>query len=300
MITLRHIEVFNAVMRAGSVTGAARILNVTQPAVSSTLKHFENRLKIKLFLRNGARLEPTPEAHAIYPDIAGIFGRIDAVERLAQDLAGGRLGTLSVAAAYPIANSYLAEAVATFIAERPSVRVTLQSLVSPQVLDRVANREVEVGLAYEPVSSPEVEVEMFMQTDIACVMPADHPLAARREVKIRDLASHSLITYMPQTMLRPHIDKALEEAGVTPDIRVQVGISLTGIMLAYQGAGVALVEPYLLSTMPFSGLVARPLRPRIQVNTYLLTQKASQPSIVMTDFLRHLKALKARMRRKRY
>jgi DNA-binding transcriptional LysR family regulator len=289
MITLRHIEVFHAIMRTGSITAAARMLNVTQPAVSSTLKHFESRLNMKLFLRAGGRLHATPEAEAIYPDIAGIFGRLEAVANLAQDLAGGRLGTLSIAAAHPVANSYLPKAVASYIKEHPQVRVTLQSLPSPQVLDQVVNREVELGIAYEPVFSPEVEVETLMLTRIDCVMPQDHPLAGKAFITTRDLANHPLITYLPQTMLRPHLDRAFGKTAVSPNIRVQVGISLTGMMLAYHGAGLALVEPFLLSTMPFSGLVARPLRPSIEFKTLMIRHKSSPPSLAMSDFISHLK-----------
>ena len=69
--------------------------------------------------------------------------KVDAVNALTQDLVGGRLGSLSIAASFPIANGYLAKAVATFIADRPKVRVALQSLTSPQVLDRVVNRPLK-------------------------------------------------------------------------------------------------------------------------------------------------------------
>ena len=95
MINLRHVEVFYAIMRAGSITEAARVLNVTQPAVSVALKQFEARLQMKLFDRVGGRLQPTPEAKALLPDIAEIFGRLGAVERFSQDLAEGTRGMLS-------------------------------------------------------------------------------------------------------------------------------------------------------------------------------------------------------------
>ena len=98
MINLRHVEVFYAIMRAGSITAAARVLNVTQPAVSVALRQLEARLRMKLFDRSGGRLQPTPEARALLPDVAEIFGRIGAVERLSQDLASGARGVFTVAA----------------------------------------------------------------------------------------------------------------------------------------------------------------------------------------------------------
>lgn len=290
MINLKHVEVFHAVMRTGSVTAAARMLNVTQPAVSATLKHFESRLQMKLFERAGGRLIPTPEAQALLPDVAGIYGRIEAMERLAQDLAGGRLGTLSIAAASPIANGYLARAVASFLQAHPGARITLQSLASPQVLDRVANREAELGVAYEPVVHAEVQTELLAHNSIACVMRQDHPLAQRTEILVPDLAPHSLITYLPQALLRPYVDRALSEAGISPNITVQVGLSITGIALAYHGAGIALVEPQLLESMPLPGLVARPLLPRIEVKTLLLLHRTTPRSRLLEQFVTHLRS----------
>jgi DNA-binding transcriptional LysR family regulator len=290
LINLKHVEVFHAVMRTGSVTAAARMLNVTQPAVSATLKHFESRLQMKLFERAGGRLIPTPEAQALLPDVAGIYGRIEAMERLAQDLAGGRLGSLSIAAASPIANGYLARTVASFLQAHPGARITLQSLASPQVLDRVANREAELGVAYEPVVHAEVQTELLAHNSIACVMRQDHPLAQRTEILVPDLAPHSLITYLPQALLRPYVDRALSEAGISPNITVQVGLSITGIALAYHGAGIALVEPQLLESMPLPGLVARPLLPRIEVKTLLLLHRTTPRSRLLEQFVTHLRS----------
>jgi len=89
MLNLRHIEIFHAIMRTGSMTAAAQALNISQPAVSAVLKHFESRLQMPLFKRVGGRLKPTPEALALLPDIAEIFTRLDAIERFSRDLAGG-------------------------------------------------------------------------------------------------------------------------------------------------------------------------------------------------------------------
>src|SRR3546814_6538313 len=90
MMNRRQMEVFHAIMQTGSVTAAARVLHVTQPAVSAVLKHCEEQLGLKLFERTGGRLQPTREAEAIFPDIAGVFGQLEEVKDLTQDLAAGR------------------------------------------------------------------------------------------------------------------------------------------------------------------------------------------------------------------
>ncbi|ETF04713.1 hypothetical protein W822_03975 [Advenella kashmirensis W13003] len=290
MINLRYLEVFHAIMRSGSITAAARSLHISQPAVSEMLKQAESRMKIQLFERTGGRLTPTPEAKALFPDVASVFGRLDAIDRQVQDLAGGRLGNLSLAAAFPIANGYLTKAVATFLATRPSVQVALQSLTSPQVAERVAYGEAELGLAYNFESlSKAVEAEVLVDSAIACVLPESHPLAKYDEIDLKDLAPYPIITYLPQAVLRGYVDRALADAGVAPVVAVQVSLSLTGIMMSYYGAGIALVEPFLLTSLTFPGLVARPLRPYISLKTLLIRPAGASRSLVANDFVEELK-----------
>lgn len=290
-MNLRHLEVFHAIMRTGSVTAAARQLNISQPAVSSVLKHCETQLKMPLFMRAGTRLVPTPEALALYPDVAAIFDRLAAVDRLSQDLEGGLQGTLSVAACFPVANGIMAQATAAFMVERPDVRISLYSASSPIVLQQVANREVELGVAYGPVVHPEVDTEVLLRMSIACVMSDTHPLASRKAIDVRDLQPFPIITYLNQSPMRSFVDLALSEAGITPTICSQVSVSLAGMMQARFGSGIALVEPFLLFILGLPGLIARPLNPRIEVSTLILRHRTSPRSRLMEDFLAQLRSL---------
>lgn len=290
MINLRHIEAFYAIMRAGTITEAARVLNVTQPAVSVALKQLEGRLKMNLFDRVGGRLRATPEAKALLPDVAEIFGRIGAVERLSQDLARGARGVFTVAATPPLCDGYVAKAVATFVAKRPGVKVGLLSIASTIVLDRVINREVDLGVVYEPVVSAAAHVEQLSAATIGCIMPARHALAKRRAVRVTDLAPHPVITYLPQALLRPYIDRALSDRKSALNIAVETSTAATAIMLAVQGAGIALVETTLFTARPIPGFVMRPLEPRVQLKILLLRPRQGAASRVLADFTAHLRA----------
>ena len=289
-MNLRHIEVFYAVMRAGSVTEAARVLNVTQPAVSVAVKQLEAQLRMKLFDRVGGRLQPTPAAKALLPDVAEIFGRIGAVERLSQDLAKGERGAFSVAATPPLCDGFVAKAVAPFIAKRPGVKANVQAIASAAALDRVINREVDLGVVYEPVVSSAVRVDPLSSAVIGCIMPARHRLAKRATVRVADLAPYPVVTYLPQALLRPYIDRALSGARSELDVAVQTGTSATAIMLAVHGAGIALVETALFSARPIAGFVMRPFEPRVELKVLLLRPRHGPTSPVIEEFLEHLRA----------
>ena len=85
---LRHIEVFNAVMQTGSVSAAARLINVTQPAVSRTLQHAELQLGFALFERARGRLTPTNEAMALFPHVEKLYEQLDEVQHQLFNLGG--------------------------------------------------------------------------------------------------------------------------------------------------------------------------------------------------------------------
>ena len=290
MLNLRHVEVFHAIMRAGTITEAARVLNVTQPAVSAALKQLERRLGMNLFDRVGGRLQPTPEARALLPDVAEIFGRIGAVERLSRDLASGTRGSFTVAATPPLCDGFVAKSVATFIARHPEVRVNLQAIASAIVLDRVINREVDLGVVYEPVVSAAVQVETLSHGIIGCVLPARHPLAKRKGIRVADLAGHPVITYLPQALLRPYIDRVLSGRSAAPNVVARTGTAATAIMLAAQGAGIALVETTLFSARPIEGFVVRPIEPKVRLKILLLRPRQGHASRVLSQFTTHLKA----------
>src|SRR3546814_13754118 len=116
-------------------------------------------------------------------------------------------------------------------------------------------------------------------------MPQDHPLAAREEVDIRELVDYPLITYLPHIQWRPFIDRALSEAGIAPTISVQVSLSITAIMLARYGAGVALAEPLLVASTQLPGLVVLPLSPRIAAKTILVRLHSAPPSPAVDPFI---------------
>jgi DNA-binding transcriptional LysR family regulator len=290
MINLRQVEVFYAVIRTGSVTQAARLLNVTQPAVSIALKQLESRLKLKLFERSGGRLQATAEARALIPDLTEIFQRLAAVERLSQDLAQGARGSFSVAATPPLCDGFVANCVAGFLRTRPDVRISIQGVASLTVVDRVISGEADLGVVYEPVVSAAVQVEEIARARIGCVLPARHRLARRAAVSSNDLAGERVITYLPQALLRPYIDRVLGAGDASLTLQVLTGNSSTAIALAIEGAGIALVESALFLARPHRGFVLRPLTPATELKVLLLRPRPAARSRLIDDFLHQLRA----------
>src|SRR3954464_4728737 len=93
---IKHVEVFNAIMLTGTVSGAARLLHVTQPAVTQTLQSAELQLGYALFTRQRNRLVPTREGGALYPEVQRLMSQLESVRRLATALGSGAGSELRV------------------------------------------------------------------------------------------------------------------------------------------------------------------------------------------------------------
>jgi DNA-binding transcriptional LysR family regulator len=291
-MNVRQLEIFHAIMKAGSMTEAARNLNVSQPAVSAMLKHTEGQLGMKLFQRINGRLHPTPEALSLLPEAEAIFARIDGLNRIAQDLKGGRAGQIAVAASPTLVNAFLPKAVALFRQTRPLVRFNIQSLPTPQVVERVVRREVDLALVYAPADDPAVEVESLAVLEIACVMPRDHALSARAAVEPQDLAQEPVITYGPQTPLGSLIDTAFRDRGhPPPPIAVQASSAITACLMTSHGAGIALVDPSFVVSRIFPDLVVKPFRPTVDVRVQLMYARDRPRSRLAMQFADQLRQL---------
>jgi DNA-binding transcriptional LysR family regulator len=269
-LNLRQIEAFRCVMVSGSMVGAARLMNVTQPGVSRTISLMELRLGYRLFERRGRRVVPTPEAEALYREVEPLYASVDRIAQVAQDIRFQRAGALRVATLPALAQWLVPQAVSRFLAERPKVTVFLQSLPSRQIAEMVSTRQFDLGVVELPVSRPGIEIEPLPMAESMLLMPAGHRLAAFDRVSLRELDGEPMILLSQHSYLRYQIDEAFSSVGVAPRVVVETpSSSIAGAMVA-AGAGLTLVSRW--TAMPFAGpdVVVRPVAESLGSRTALI------------------------------
>jgi DNA-binding transcriptional LysR family regulator len=270
-VNLRQLEVFNAVMRSGSVTGAARQLGVTQPAVSKLLRHAEDQLGLRLFERMNGRLYPTVEAQAVHAEVERVYDDLASIRQRLVDLRKTRVGSLRLASIPALAFDFLPRAIAAFKASRPEVRVEMRITVAAQVVELVNSQQIDLGLSHFPGESPMSRHAVLGETPIVCAMRPDHPLAARSHLTPEDLADQPVICTSRDIALRALVDEVFRAAGVEKRQLVDVNQSVAACALARYGMGVALVEQLTAGAGTFDSLVVRPFLPRTAITVgYML------------------------------
>lgn len=280
MLSLRELEVFRAVMKAGGVTAAAVELGMTQPAASKMLRQAERRLGFDLFRRDRKQLIPTPEAHALLPELLAALAAVAGLEKLAGALRAGRGGQISVAAVPVLATALLPRAVQAFRAARPEVLVRLRAMSALEVVNQVADHQADLGVILGSSADARVETRLLCRSEIGCALPAGHVLAAKRSLSLHDLAPYPVISLSPQQPVGQLLQQAQAQA-VTDragPVAIEVSQSAIACALVRSGAGIAVLDGFGLAEAEAQGLVARPLAPRIPLEVTLVTPRHRVPS----------------------
>jgi DNA-binding transcriptional LysR family regulator len=287
---LRHIEVFNAVMLTGSVSAAARMINVTQPAVSRTLQHAEIQLGFQLFQRVGGRLRPTAEAQTLYPHIERLFAQLDEVQRLSASLKAGRgKGELRVLTVLALSYEVFPRAMRLFREKHPSVRVHHEALHSPQIISSLVLQEADVGYVFSAVSHPALVQEQLADRQVVCVVPKG--LLPARQIKagtitLAQLSRLPVIALDGQDPLGLLLAHTVRESGAGLQEVMTVQTYHVALALAHHGVGVAMVESCTAASADPAKVDVLKLEPAVPTTVRMLRPTARPNSLTTRAFTR--------------
>lgn len=287
---LRHIELFHAILLTGSVSAAARMLHVTQPAASRTLRHAELQLGFALFERTGGRLQPTPEALALQPQVERLFAQLDDVQRLAASLRAGRgQGTLRVLSVPSLGQEVFPHAVQLWREQHPGVLLQHRTLHTPQILAALALQEADAGYAFNAPPHPALAQERLAERPMACVAPRGLlPAAALRAgaIGLQALAGLPLIALDGGDPLGTLLERRLREQDTLARPVMTVQTYHVALALAERGVGVALVEGCTAAAADRSRVDVLPLSPPIGASVHALWASTRPPSLAAQAFTR--------------
>ncbi len=289
---LRHIEVFNAVMLTGSVSAAARLINVTQPAVSRILQHAELQLGFALFQRAKGRLLPTSEALTLYPHIERLFAQLDDVQRLAANLkAGDGAQELRILTVLALSYEILPHAIKLFRVKHPNVAISIKALHSPQIVAALVLQEADVGFVFSPAVHSALAQEQLADGRMVCIAPKDM-LAARflkrGHITLAELGKlgKPVIGLDAQDPMGRVLSQALREAEVGLAFNITVQTYHSALALAHHGLGVALVDTCTATSADLSRVDVLELEPLIPVPIKALLPAGKPGSVAVRAFVR--------------
>ncbi|OWT77049.1 MULTISPECIES: LysR substrate-binding domain-containing protein [unclassified Achromobacter] len=281
MLNIRQLRAFAAVMLAGSVTGAATRLRISQPAISALIAGLERDLGFNLFVRDRNRLQATSEATSFYRSVASVLENLDGLERLATDIRHADEGTLRIAALPMLALEFLPRVAAGFLARHPNVRMILQAHSSPTVASLMAMQQFDLGFSESAYDEGWINAQR-LRVRCVCVLPIGHPLAARTVLTPADLDDLPIVTAPADHLRTQHLAEVFQAAGAHLNVRVETPLFASMCAFVSQGAGYALVDAITAGGVHGGGLITRPFEPAFY-NDFAVLYPASKPVSRIAD-----------------
>lgn len=266
-LNLRQIEVFRSIMVAGSISGAGRLLHVSQPAVSRVLALTESRLGYALFERTKSRLTPTPEALRLYAEVEQVYGGIKRVNDLAVALGETGAGMLRVVGSASYGQRLVPRTLLAMRGRTESRRVDYRSVTFDEFVGYFLTGRADVGLSMIPPEHPHLHSVKLGTVSIACVAPKDHPLATHDIVHAHDFGSAQWIGYPPGTPLTLALAPFFRDTQPCP-AAVEVHSPVTACAFVQEGLGPALVDRWCITPELAERVAIRPIHPEAQVEIW--------------------------------
>jgi DNA-binding transcriptional LysR family regulator len=285
-VNLRQLEALRATIRAGSITGAAKMMHISQPSVSRLVADLEYAVGFPLFARVGRGLTPTVEGRHFYEGVEGMFFGIDRLEELAKSIRTSQGGVISIGAIQSISTIELPKAIGRLYNVNPEIRFEVQSRNTPAILDAVQTRQIDLGIVGREPDHPGVEILYQTSVPYVCLIPEDHWLAGEYgSVDLNQLAeTETFVTFgdtYPDAMMSI-------ETRLSDKLRARSRLTVANMPLAgalvREASVLAISDPFSAEqAVRMGGVVFRPIEQNL---TYFVTIVTAQRESLSREALK--------------
>jgi DNA-binding transcriptional LysR family regulator len=283
-LNLRQIEVFRAIMIAGSVSGAGRMLHVSQPAISRVLSLTESRLGFQLFERQRTRLLPTPEARRLFSEVEGLYASIQRINDLASNLARSGAGKLRLAISASFGERLVPMALERFCTRNPGVHVTCRNVTYDDLPARFLTGDADIAISLLAPDHDNLQATELGQDELVCLVRSDHPLAQQAVVSPEDMRKVRWVGYPPAAPLG-RILHTLLGAETAATAQIEVHSPITAISFAQQGLGAALVVGWSLPLVLPTDMKALPIAGPTTVKIWAVSSRLEPLPVLAQRFV---------------
>lgn len=216
--TLRQLEIFLAVAKYENISKAAKSLHMSQSAASEALLNLEHSYDIELFDRVRNKLALNAFGRTLRKDAEQLLGQCEAFEQALK--AHKELGHLKVGASFTIGNHLATRYLAGYLAKYPQADVQLSISNSPEVVAKVLNYDIDLGMIEGEVHHRDLELIPWREDELVVFCAADHPLAKKKVLKTADIKAADWILREPDSGARQTFERAL--SSLLPQINVHL------------------------------------------------------------------------------
>ncbi|KTT02007.1 LysR family transcriptional regulator [Pseudomonas parafulva] len=280
---IRHIELFQAVLRTGSLTRAAEALNITQPAASKLLAHAESSLGFTLFERVKGRLQLTREAEILIPAVDKVFRDLDDVRRLSRSLKYQSRGALRIGCIPSLGLKVLPQTLALSQTDNPDLSLNLITAHSEQLAEALLAREISIAFMFNAQARPGLKVIPIHEVELVCY----DGTSDESPIDVSTIDPKRIVSLPPTDPLGELIQPYFSDA----ESIIQVQTYYVACALAQAGAGIALIDEFTADALLRPGQRARRLIPRLPLVLGAVVHENTPLSKLERDFMDCVKSV---------
>lgn len=282
---LRHLEVFHAIMLTGTITAAARLLNISQPAATRLLLRAEDQLGYRLFDRVKGRLLPTREGQVLHGESERIIAGLENLRKLSRNLGAATSGHIRIAAAPALCVDLVPLAITRFRQKHPDVSFDVETRQYSDLVRVVLNHEVDIGLGFDVQPHPGLDLQVLADACFFGIFPREMERQLPASVPLAWFRRHPFIGLRSDDPLGAAFGAAVKLAGVELTPIVEVKTNQIALALVSRGAGAAIVDQYTAAAHDPAQVVARPLSPEIPFAVHTMRAKHQPASVLARKFI---------------
>ncbi|APU75591.1 LysR family transcriptional regulator [Vibrio parahaemolyticus] len=289
-MNLRQLEVFYAIMQAGTASGAARLLHVSQPNVTRVLAHTEQQLGFALFERVKGRLVPTQEAKALLPEAEKVYQQLGQFRSLTNKVKQGtqhlRVGAPPVLAAHLLAPTV------ALLSKEHGISFELLTANRDELCSGLLKHELDVAIAFGEETPPAIMGHVLLKENLALIAPKSAAIPAEKTVILEELISHDLPIIGLDS--RDPLGLLLHQTLSARDEHYQHAITVRSYSAAAElvkhQAGFAIVDPWTTKQYRQDDAVSvHALEPNMSFSVSILFAEHTPQSIATKQFITALK-----------
>lgn len=286
---LRHIEVFHAVYTCGSITAAAKALNVSQPSVSKVLAHAEQQLGFLLFDRLKGKIVPTKEAVRLIAHVSDAYTNINELRRLSENIRAGDSGLIRIAMTPALGVDLVPAAIASYLKQHPETSFEIETLHQHQVTRALKELRVDIGLVFSPPATAGISVDEFATGEFVALTHKSMQFGNNKRLALNDLDEIPFISLNIKSPLGTLLARRLNRKEVPLKTVAKVETYQMAKALVAYGAGVTVVDEITAKSAGHRDVVAWKLEPPLHFSVALLHVESEPLSIISQRFVKHLK-----------
>jgi LysR family carnitine catabolism transcriptional activator len=293
-VTLKQLRAFVAVAKTASFAEAGSLVNLSQPALSITIKNLEQAVGGKLLVRSTRTLALSPEGQSFLPVARRMIADWDGAFLDLHNMFALKRGKLNMACMPSFAANQLASTLQTFRQAHENINVTVHDVVAEEVVSMVREGKVECGICFDPGNSEDLNFTPLFNDEFVVALPAGHELAHKKKLAAKHIQNEPYISLQAPSSMSALIAQKIESYNsenttkqslqtLSPSLEAHQLASI-GSMVA-NGLGVSIVPSLCAPLFKQQGAVCIALhQPKISQQVGLLTRRRYALSAAAKSF----------------